>query len=57
MHHHLAYFSSSSSGGWDWFSVLLTVVIIAVINGPFIVRRMRQIRGPVLAAQPGQDSQ
>ncbi|HTQ18294.1 hypothetical protein [Mycobacterium sp.] len=48
MHHHLAYFSSSSSGGWDWFSVLLTVVIIAVIIGPFIVRRMRQIRGPVL---------
>jgi hypothetical protein len=48
MQHHLAYFSSSSPGSGPWFAILLTVLIIVLVVSPIVVRRLRQIRGPVL---------
>lgn len=47
MDRRLEYFSSSSPGGWSWFDVGLAVFLVACFAGPFVVRRVRRIRGPV----------
>jgi hypothetical protein len=44
----LAYFSSSSPGSWPWSTTVIVIVVIAAVIGPFAVRQMRKIRGPVL---------
>jgi hypothetical protein len=51
MNHYLAVGSSSSPGGTNWYSTVLFIVLIAgtAILGTIIVRRIRVIRGPVVA--------
>jgi hypothetical protein len=44
----LADFSWSSPGSWSWRTTVLVIVVIAAVVGPFAVRQMRKIRGPVL---------
>jgi hypothetical protein len=46
--HQLAYSSSSSGGGWSWIPISVVAAGIPIL-GPLIVRRMRKIRGPVVA--------
>jgi hypothetical protein len=49
MNHYLAVGSSSSPAGNHWiFTAIIIVAVGTRILGPIVVRRMRNIRGPVL---------
>lgn len=44
---YLAYSSSSSFGGRSWIPIAVVAVAVATL-GPWAVRQMRKIRGPVV---------